>query len=206
MPKSIAERNSIPLEKAQEFVRAYYDRYSGLKKFQDDLKEYCNNNLKPSPYMMKNGYPAMQATWQSPTGRLYTFIQQPTPKFMQDKGIYGSISPQQIANYPMQGFATGDVVPEMLGRLLDHSSYGSIIVPTVPLNTLVLPINTIHDSILFDVNCDDLATLQTIGGHLKHILENVQESMKDTFGIDIDLPFKVDVEYGPTWAEMKSLF
>lgn len=171
-----------------------------LKQFQDGLLEYCNEHLEPSPYMMKNGYPAMQAKWQSPTGRIYTFIQQAAPKFMMDRGIYGTISPQQIANYPMQGFATGDVVPEILGQLL------YIPVISNPQSSMgAFPINTVHDSILFDATYKTVADLQTIGKQIKTCMEQAPDHMKKSFGIEMTLPFKVDLEYGPNWNEMKRL-
>ena len=53
-------------------------------------------------------------------------------------------SPTKIKNYPVQGFATGDIVPECTGRMF------RAIIAEEHLRNLLLMINTVHDSNLFD--------------------------------------------------------
>ena len=194
--KSIASNNNLTREQAQGFIDRYYDRYCVLKQFQDDVMNAVKHSVVPSERRSPSGIPLGKGHWKSSTGRIYTFYEQESPKFMQDKGILTSISPTQIANYPVQGFSTGDIVPEVLGRL--HRE----IATNDALWNYCLPINTVHDSIIFDV---EKHVLHESGYIIKTVMENAPEWMWERFGIEIDLPLKVDVEYGKDWDSMTKL-
>jgi DNA polymerase I-like protein with 3'-5' exonuclease and polymerase domains len=138
----------------------------------------------------------MMAYWQNPyTKRRLNFQQQAAPEFLQKKNIFGTISPTQVANYPMQSFATGDVMPEVIGAV------GEVIWRS-DLRTLCLPINTVHDSIIFDVRSD---VVVEAGRLVKSTMESATELMQARFGGLLDLPFPVDVEYGSNWEDIKHL-
>lgn len=188
--KSIARNNGLDIKQAQGFIDRYYDRYNVLKKYQEQVMAEAKALVRPSELRSPSGIPLGVAKWQSSTGRIYTFVEQEAPQFLQERGILTSISPTHIANYPMQGFATGDVVPEVLGalwrRLAGQNS--------------CLPINTVHDSVLFDVEGASLGTACII---IKSVMESAPALMEERFGIKIDLPLKVDIEYGHDWATMK---
>lgn len=130
--------------------------------------------------------------YKSITGRRYRFVTQDAPEWMQKKGIMSSFSPTQMKNFPIQGFATGDIVPEMLGRVhkvaYQHKWSG-----------YVLPINTIHDAVLFDIHVN---YLDAACFALKDCMENVHQAMEQRFGIKLTLPFYCDVELGKNWNEM----
>lgn len=193
--KSIAENNGIPLHTAQGFIDQYYDRYKVLKQFQNAVMEQVEASAKPYGMYMNNKYPSMVGEFVSVTGRRYRFISNDAPEFLQKKGITTTFSPTQTKNYPMQGFATGDIVPEMLGKV--HSC----IAGESMLLKWCLPINTIHDAIIFDIHVDHLNVACST---LKRTMELVPECMKDRFGLTLDLPFKCDVEVGLNWNEMKN--
>lgn len=191
---SIARNNGLTKEQAQGFIDRYYDRYSVLKQFQTDLRAAVEASIRPSERRSPSGYPLGVGKWQSTTGRIYTFQEQPAPQWMQDKGIMASISPTQIANYPMQGFSTGDIVPEVIGRLnreLLRDTFGT--------EGRIQLINTIHDSILCDVHD---AVLTRAAFLLKSVMQKAPEYMKERFGVVVDLPLHVDIEYGRNWAQM----
>lgn len=192
---SISENNGISREQAQGFINAYYDRYRVLKEFQEYVMSEVKASIKPSGRRSPSGIPLGVGKWQSPlTGRIFTFEEQESPEWMRKKGIDTSISPTQIANYPMQGFATGDIVPHMLGVL--HRQLHRH-------RNVVKPINTIHDSVLFDVRGDRLMPSGTI---IQKIMELTPRYMEKHFNIDIsEFPFNVDLEYGRNWDEMKHL-
>ena len=194
--KSIAANNGLTVEQAQGFIDRYYERYAILKKFQEHVMDCVKRSIKPSERRSPSGLPLGVGKWKSSTGRIYTFYEQEAPKFMQDKGTLTSISPTQIANYPMQGFSTGDIVPEVLGRLHRALSEDD------ELYDFFLPINTIHDSIIFDVHTSVLTRGSRI---VKETMEKAPQWMWERFGIDIDLPLGVDLEYGVTWEHLTKL-
>jgi DNA polymerase I-like protein with 3'-5' exonuclease and polymerase domains len=61
-------------------------------------------------------------------------------------------------------------------------------------------INTIHDSIMLDVHQSQLKTICT---GLNKFLTDVPKYAKLHLGIELDLPFPVEVEYGRDWGNMK---
>lgn len=192
---SIARNNNLTREVAQGFIDRYYARYSVLQEFQDSVMEEIVKSRKPTSQQTKwNKYPVGRGEYVSVTGRRYVFFEEEAPAFLQRKGTLTQFSSTQPKNYPMQGFATGDVVPEVLGRV--HEFLGT---KDKMVREHVLPINTVHDSVIFDVHEDFMYIVEDI----RQVMERAPEWMYDRFGLTLDLPFKVDVEYGINWQDLK---
>jgi DNA polymerase-1 len=197
--KSIAENNNIHIEVAKGFVERYYARYSVLKEYQDHIRETVEGNAFPIEKVTDiGGYPLHGGVFPSVTGRSYYFEEQLAPEFMRKRGEYTSFSPTQFKNYYSQGFATGDVVPEMLGRVMRK------LIEEDALHIL-LPINTVHDSIIFDYDITNTPHFKGLLATIRETMEDVPTAMKDRFGLNLTLPYKVDVEIGDNWNEMKTL-
>ena len=191
---SIAENNKISIETAQGFIDRYYQRYSVLKDFQDSVMAIVQQSRVPTGEHTSQGNPQGMGTYISQTGRIYAFLEQDAPSFLQRKGVMTSFSPTQCKNYPIQGFATGDIVPEVVGRLMRRLQASD------KLREKCLMINTVHDSIIFDVH---KSQLNLACRQIKTIMEDAPLWMKQRFGIEITLPMKVDVEYGSNWYKLK---
>ena len=107
-----------------------------------------------------------------------------------------SFSPTQIKNYQVQGFATADIVPLVLGKVyrwLRNSQYDG----------KALFINTIHDSLMLD--CISENTAISVAKSVKVIMEEAVRYLKNEFNIDFNLPLKAEAEIGRTWNDMKKL-
>lgn len=79
----------LPLNQWEDIVEGFYNKYNGLKRWQDANYQFVCNN----------GY------LQTFTGRRYVFKK----KLNRDGiGIYNRPS---VCNYPVQGTSTGDIVP-----------------------------------------------------------------------------------------------
>ena len=178
--KNMAQSNGIPEATAKKFIENYYDRYPGVKKYQDDMIKKVEANRTPSSERTKLGRPAGVSEVRSLTGRRYTFKEQDAPEW---SARDASFSPTQIKNYPTQGFATGDIVPLALGKLLI--------------------INTVHDSIVFD--CNDKIAAKEWAREAKRIMEDSPKYLKEVFDIDFDLPLNVGCDIGKNWGEMETL-
>jgi DNA polymerase I-like protein with 3'-5' exonuclease and polymerase domains len=134
------------------------------------------------------GLPAGQGWYAGPTGRRWVFHEHDHP--FKDGT---SFSPTQLKNYPVQGFATGDIVPLVLGKLfrvLKNSEYAQ----------QALLINTVHDSIILDVKKE---VLDEVCKLVKDVMESAPAYLDEVFGIKFDLPLPVGISYGPTWGEQK---
>lgn len=203
---SMAKDNGVPLKLAQKFIEEYYNRYSGVKEWQESNIEFVKKNAKKTTNKTALGFPSDQSHLESKTGRWYTFHEFDSPKFMKDKGIDTSFSPTQIKNYPVQGFSTGDIVPLAIGEIIKYILENN-------MEEQILLINTIHDSILID--CKPWYTAQhtewtlEILEHLrnlKKILVSIPEDINKLWpDINFDLPLDVDATYGTNWGNMKPL-
>jgi DNA polymerase I-like protein with 3'-5' exonuclease and polymerase domains len=124
----------------------------------------------------------------SKTGRKYVF---PLHRNVTPTGVEYRPSWTQVCNYPCQGFATGDIVPMMLGVLLDSRKKSDY---DFQLR------NTVHDSILISCYKD---SWMDVYKHCKEVLENPYPHLKRLFGIDdFDLPLLVEGSMGSNWGEM----
>ena len=121
----------------------------------------------------------------TPSGRQFSF-----PDV--ERNVYGKVSNfTQIKNYPVQSFATADVVPVVLleieKRLQDAQS---------------CIVNTVHDSIVIDVHPDEenlvVYTLKNINSSLRDII-NTQ------FGINFNVPLQLDMKIGNNWLDTKDV-
>ena len=200
--KSIGENNGISKEVAQGFIDQYYGRYSVLQQWQEDNISYVNNHTEGRKKWVETKDGGYWHHWivgklPSITGRVYTFKQFDTPDFIREKsGVLKNFSPTQVKNYPVQGFATGDIIPMMLGK-----AYRAITGSAKSRDKALLT-GTIHDSILLDVH-ESIHTGTCKG--LKSLMEKAPEFIKDQFGIDFDLPLKVEVESGLSWDTLKRI-
>ena len=103
----------------------------------------------------------------------------------------GSSFSTQIKNYPVQGFATADIVPLAcinIQQLLEEN------------NTKSLLVNTVHDSIVADVfpGEDEIVAKSLRSGCLAVI-----QKMKDMYNIDFNVPMDVEIKVGSNWLETK---
>jgi len=119
-----------------------------------------------------------------PTGREYAF---PYAK-RQEWG--GSSYGTQIKNYPVQGFATADIVPMAcinVDILMEQKNVKSLL------------INTVHDSIVIDVYPGEEQIMKEIC--TKGALD-VTKTLKDVYDIDFNVPLDVEVKIGKNWLDM----
>lgn len=92
-----------------------------------------------------------------------------------------------IKNYPVQGFATGDVVPVVLNEM--HKRLSGM------QSCLV---NTVHDSTVVDVHPDEiddvLHMVTNMNSDLTSIIENV-------YGIHMNVPLLLEAKIGTNWLD-----
>tara|TARA_R100001244_G_scaffold129990_1_gene101821 strand:- start:418 stop:1806 length:1389 start_codon:yes stop_codon:yes gene_type:complete len=118
-----------------------------------------------------------------PTGRQYSF-----PK-AERMPWGGSSFSTQIKNYPVQGFATADIVPLaciLIQELLEKNETKSLL------------INTVHDSIVADVYPGEEKVVATC---LNNGCLGVIQRMKDTYNIEFNVPLDVELKVGSNWLE-----
>jgi len=107
-----------------------------------------------------------------------------------------SFSPTEVRNYPIQSFATGDVVPAVIARLFKRLRANEL------LRKGAVLVNTVHDSIVIDVRKDCLDDLVTT---IKQLEADIPSILKEDLHIDVKCKYRVGVSYGPNWGEQKEV-
>lgn len=186
----IAKRMGIDKLEAQAFIEAYESRYQQVIKWQRKVMEEVEGNPYPANKYSPSGYQLQYGNYICPiTKRRYTFLQRERTDFRGKVDV--EFYTPEVKNYPVQGFATGDVVPMMLGKLM-RQIYREC--PSVVL------LGSVHDSVLLDVPKD--VDVYRIGRMLKHTLEDVPYYLKEDYGYVANNVFPVDVSVGMNWGSM----
>ena len=174
---------------AKKFISTFYNRYTGVKKYHEEIVAMAEKGAVVSYDPEKSG-PQYTYFHNSPTGRHYIFNKYPN----EYKGGL-SFSPTELKNWPIQGFATGDVVPMMVGILLRKLEEANL-TPSVKL------VMTVHDSVVLDVPIDLLEKCAILA---KETLEDAPKYMKSIFNIDFPCQLGVGVDAGLNWQDKEPI-
>lgn len=185
--KNMAEQAGVSETVARIFKTAFHKRYPDVKAYRERVSlEAYTSRVPGTKHDAATGLPLGSGFYRLPTGRelyLQEYVQH-TPY-----GPKTGFSYTQLCNYPVQSFATGDIVPIMFGKLwrqLVNSKY----------KDKALLINTVHDSIMLDVHKD---VLEEVIPYIKDILETVPEVFNRSFGIEMTVRPRVSITTGPDW-------
>jgi DNA polymerase I-like protein with 3'-5' exonuclease and polymerase domains len=97
----------------------------------------------------------------------------------------------QIKNYPVQAFATADIVPLIL------LTFDSML---LTLQSCI--VNSVHDSIVIDVHPDEVDTVLQI---VTSINSNMKSIIDTRWNIDFNVPLKLDAKIGDNWLDTKDV-
>ncbi len=176
---------------ATKFIKTFYNRYKGVKAYHEAITKEANDKAVVSYDPTKSG-PQYTYYHSSPTGRHYVFNKYPN----EFRGGDMTFSPTELKNWPIQGFATGDVVPMMVGILLRKLEEAGLTSNGVRL------VMTVHDSVVLDVPEKLLYTTAEIA---KNVLESAPQALKQYFGIDFPCKLSVGVDAGYNWQDKTTL-
>ena len=152
-----------------EYYKHFTEKYKGIKLWHTKLaKEAINDRLI-----------------KTPSGREFSF-----PDVIRRSN--GSVSHfTQIKNYPVQSFATADIVPIVLlhiDKLLTH------------LKSCV--VNTVHDSIVIDVHPEEEKQVIFL---IKSVDNDLSNLIQSRWNIEFNVPLKLDLKIGNNWLDTKDV-
>lgn len=189
--QGLANKNGITKDVAQTFIDNYYERYWRVKEWQEEVADAVQSSRVDTDRLTKAGYVQGKGTYVSPTGRRYTFMEQDAPDWKRDKSP--SFSPTAMKNYAVQGTATADIMAVFRGQVLrDLLASGRV--------ATCLPINTVHDSVMFD--CATMEDARFIKGVMEERAKGMVSSMQEIWSIYCPVPFKIETKIGPRWSSM----
>ena len=96
-----------------------------------------------------------------------------------------------IKNYPVQGFATGDVVPVVLNEMHRRLE-----------NMQSCLVNTVHDSTVVDIHPDEKDQVLQIVNDLN---DGLNDLVQDVYGIEMNVPLLLEAAIGPNWLDTKDV-
>ena len=159
----------------QKHVRNYFSEffvvYQGLKQYQKRLMDGV----------------ASTGIVQTPSGRQYYW---PNARRLKNGRVTNAT---QVVNYPIQGFATGDIVPLACIRAFRLFKKHNL------KSKLIL---TVHDSIVVDCHPDELTQVKKV---LVEAMANVGEELEQRFDYKPVLPLDVEMTVGPNWLDQEEI-
>ena len=155
----------LPHEK--KYYDEFFNIYEGLGAYQKRLMDG----------VLRNGIV------QTPSGRQYFW---PNAKRTRNGRITNAT---QVVNYPIQGFATGDLVPLACIRALHKFKEMKLV------SKLVL---TVHDSIVVDCHKDELEQVKEA---LTWAMTGVADEAEKRWGYSFALPLKIEISGGKNWLD-----
>jgi DNA polymerase I-like protein with 3'-5' exonuclease and polymerase domains len=181
----IASETGMSRAEVQALVDAEETMYSGVVRTNDGWLAAVKKSVK-----LRDG--KVCGVMQSPTGTEYRFQRQ------SDRRGDQSIKPTNVKNYPIQGFAA-DIIKVILANLRQFMNEWNAI--NMPRGIHVLMVNTVHDSVIFDV--PPQADQKMLARDLVHQFESTVEDIESLYGVKFPVPIRATAAIGPHWGDRK---
>jgi DNA polymerase I-like protein with 3'-5' exonuclease and polymerase domains len=95
-----------------------------------------------------------------------------------------------IKNYPVQGFATADIVPMVLVEIYKRLDGMQSVV-----------VNSVHDSIVIDIHPEEEKKVLEVIDNVQKQLHNM---IKARWNIEFNVPLLLEAKLGPNWLDQKA--
>jgi DNA polymerase I-like protein with 3'-5' exonuclease and polymerase domains len=119
-----------------------------------------------------------------PSGREYAF---PNVQRRRDGTVTNFT---MIKNYPVQGFATADIVPMVLVEIYKRLDGMQSVV-----------VNSVHDSIVIDIHPEEEKKVLEVIDNVQKQLHNM---IKARWNIEFNVPLLLEAKLGPNWLDQKA--
>jgi DNA polymerase I-like protein with 3'-5' exonuclease and polymerase domains len=158
-------------ENQQRYYRAFKEKYEGVTEWHKELqKEAVRTKVITLPSGRQYAFPSARWTeWGTATNRT------------------------AICNYPVQGFATADLLPAALVRL-------DKMMRLRKLNSVIC--NTVHDSIVLDVHPDEKEACINL---LAYAMKSLPEETVNRYGVEYDMPVGIELKIGKNWLDSEEV-
>jgi DNA polymerase-1 len=156
------------------YYAAFRNKYQAVSEWHDRLQEEAVTTKKVV----------------LPSGREYSF---PYAKYTRRGTAVGATA---IKNYPVQGFATADLLPLALIRLHKTLKAMTTIKPKSKI------INTVHDSIVMDVHPDEKSQMVKL---MRESMLCIPNECKLKFNVDFDMPIDIELKIGHDWLNLQEI-
>ncbi|MCY1708372.1 DNA polymerase [Pannonibacter sp. SL95] len=191
---AIADSTGMSLDEVQALIVAEEALYPGVTTFNDGVEKTVLETAEPFQAQDDNGVwkTYRRGYWVSPTGTRYSWRSYDAPAFMRKRGTPDSFSPPEMKNYPVQGTG-GEFVQAIIGLLWRHFVQRDF------YNNSAFLVNTVHDCIWIDCKKE---VRDEVFADVQRIMESIPKYFNNRYGMQIDVPFPVEVETGNNMNEL----
>lgn len=197
----IAAYLKVPVETVEAWIEADNARYPGIDKWYEWLEQTIKRSRKPTQRFLQHPeVPGLtvqlgRGSYQSPTGKLYSWSEVPAPAWQVKRGTMTSFMPTEIRNYPVQGEG-GEFMKAALWLLVRefyrrHNFDGQ-----------ALLINTVHDATYIDA-AKDVAYKACVLLHA--CMEAASDFIEWYFDWKLPVAVPSDTGVGPSMKDPSSL-
>ena len=187
-PRTISEQTGVRMSLVEKIQIALLDRYKGIENWYYSYAANVNRALMPTNRHGPSGSVVYESIMYSTTGHIYRYETE------EKYGKSMALVPTKIKNRPIQGLATGDLVPMGLVLVFMHQRWYD---STSILSNMIMD-NTVHDEMTFD----------SVDSGLGHKTERcidyicttgVEYAFKELTGGAIEVPLQLEITVDKHW-------
>lgn len=195
--QKISDSTGIPIEDVKALIEAESKIFPEIDAYFDARAVEIKANRKPSGIVVPHPFvPGVmcnlgRSTVRTPDGKLYSYMESPSPEYLVKRGTYASFSPTEIKNYEVQGEGGEWAKAAMwlaVRYFYKHRNWGGF----------ALLVNQVHDAIYSDARAD-VAQQAAIALHA--CMEGASDFMEWFFGWKLPLPVPSDTTWGSSMMD-----
>lgn len=197
----IAASTGMPIEEVQALIEAeeleYPEISAYFNKRTEEIKKHrkASGSAVPHPEIPGVFCHLGKSHVRTPDGKVYTYIESPSPEYLVKKGIYSSFSPTEIKNYEVQGEGGEWAKAAMWLAVREFYRNGNF-------GGLALLVNQVHDAVYADA--DDSVKLEA-AATLHACMEAASDFMEWYFNWPVPVPVPSDTTWGKSMLEEYSI-
>lgn len=193
----ISDSTGMSIEEVHALIEAENTRWPSIETYYLNLTEKIKRGRRltgkvvPHPEVRGIMCNLGVSTVRTPDGKLYTYMEQPSPEYLVKKGIFASFSPTEIKNYVVQG--EGGEWAKAAEYLAVRAFYAR-----ENFGGLACLVNQVHDAQYADAHetvAEDAAAL------LHACMEGASDYMDWTFKWQLPLPVPSDTTWGSSMMD-----
>lgn len=198
--KAIAAATGMAVEEVTRLRDADNLRYPEIPEYYQDVTQTIKLSRKPGRNLPHPEFPGVicnlgTSAFRTPDGKMYSYVESPSPEYLVKKGILSSFSPTEIRNYVVQG--TGGEWAKAAMYLTVRAFYAQR-----NFGGLGLLVNQVHDALYADA--DDSVAFE-VAALLHACMESASAYIEWTFDWPIPVPVPSETSWGKSMMEEKHI-
>ena len=194
--KKIADSTGMALEDVEALSAAEDKRYPEIPAYYTDVTQQIKLNSTDGRTLPHPDHPGVicrlrTSSFRTPDGKVYCYVESPSPEYLVKRGILSSFSPTEIKNYVVQG--TGGEWTKAAMYLVVRAFYAR-----GNFAGFALLVNQVHDALYVDA--DDSVAFEA-AALLHACMEAASDYMAYWFDWDLPLPVPSDTSWGASMMD-----